>query len=465
MSGERRGYGHDPEDDDLDVFGFVDHEDPAEDLRDETDGEADDGQESQRTAAPARGAALAGAFGRIRADGARRLGGLGRGRSGSHPAPAAAAGQAHAAASGPAPTAPRAARGARAARPAPVPRRRRGRGWILLLAVAAALVVVLALALRSMLAGADHAEAQGEEVTFTVRPGESLDSVAERLDDEGIVGSTAAVRRAAEAEGAPIGAGDFVLRERMPAAEALAVLQGRDVGAVHYVLVERGQRLTETLEALTESTGLSREELDAAAADPQRYGVPEAADTLEGWLDPGEYRISVDADAEQILDALVRPRLDHLEEQGVSDPDERFRVVTVASLLEAEALPRDYARVAGIIENRLSPDNTETRGLLQIDSSVNYGLGVRSLQFTRAQRADASNPYNTYVHPGLPPGPIGMPSDAAVEATVHPVPSEDYYWVTTDIATGHTEFSRTYEEHRKHQREFQKYCASNPGVC
>lgn len=73
----------------------------------------------------------------------------------------------------------------------------------------------------------------------------------------------------------------------MPAAEALAVLQGATDGAVHYVLVERGRRLTEVLDAVAEATGLPREELEAAAQDPTRYGVPGEAGTLEGWLDAG----------------------------------------------------------------------------------------------------------------------------------------------------------------------------------
>lgn len=400
-------------DDDLDVFGFV-HEDAD-----------DDPDEARRLGAPAAAA------------GGRRRGLLRRRGTGSHPA-------------------------------APG-RSRRGsglRGGIALGAAALAFLAVVVLVVQGILGGADHDGIEGEELTFSVEPGEDLASVARRLDSAGVVASARAFERAAEdSASGVVRAGDFVMRERMPAADALAVLQGTADGAVHYVLVERGRRLTEVLDALAESTGLPREELAAATQDPARYGVPAEAQTLEGWLDPGEYRLPVEASAEEVVDALVRPVLADLAELGVDDPDEQRRVLTVASLLEAEALPRDYRTVAGVIENRLAPDNTETRGLLQIDAAVTYGLGVRSLSFSAGQRQDASNPYNTYVHPGLPPGPIGMPSDAAVAAALDPADTDAYYWVTTDIATGHTEFSRTYEEHQEHVRTLQRYCASNPGVC
>lgn len=333
---------------------------------------------------------------------------------------------------------------------------------------AAALVVLLVgvVIVRGLMEPADRDAVAGDEVTFTVAPGEDLDSIAARLDEQGIVASRRAVLDAAQEAGQDsVGAGEYVLHERMPAADALATLQGRAEGAAHYVLVGRGRWLTEVLDGLAESTGLPRKDLDAAAADPTRYGVPEGAPSLEGWLAPGEYHPPVDASAEDILAELVKPRLAHLKQQGVTDPAEQQRIVTVASILEAEALPKDYARVAGIIDNRLNDPEAETRGLLQIDSTVNYGLGRRNLQFSAAQRADESNPYNTYQHRGLPPGPIGMPSDAAIDGAVHPVPSDDLYWVTVDIATGRTEFSKTYEEHRRHQEEFRRYCAENPENC
>lgn len=457
-------------DDDLDVFSFVDRGEDEDD-RDDADPAprdpasdadarvADDPDAAAGAARPRRAAPTDGAGGRLRTSlagaSARARGAAGRLTSGR-----LAPGRTRAAAGADVPTGGHGAhaRGGRS-----------GRGLrtaLVLGAVALAVVLGAAWLTRGMFEPADRPEASGEDVTFTVRPGEDLGSIAARLDERGIVASDRAVLEAAEEAGqSSVGAGDYVLRERMPAADALAVLQGRSDGAAHYVVIGRGQWLDESLTALAESTGIPRAEFDAAAADPTAYGAPAEAPSLEGWLDPGEHYPPVGADAEDILAELVKPRLAFLVQHGVTDPAQQQRVVTMASILEAEALPKDYARVAGVIENRLADADAETRGLLQVDSTVNYGLGRRNLQFTAAQRADESNPYNTYQHRGLPPGPIGMPSDAAVEGALAPVPSEDLYWVTVDIATGRTEFSQTYEQHRAYQEEFRKYCAQNPEIC
>ena len=130
--------------------------------------------------------------------------------------------------------------------------------------------------------GPDHTAVEGDEVTFSVGPGEDLGSVAARLDRAGIVASARAFERAArDTDSGLVRSGDFVLRERMPAAEALAVLQGATDGAVHYVLVERGRRLTEVLDAVAEATGLPREELEAAAAEAEEGGAEAGADADE----------------------------------------------------------------------------------------------------------------------------------------------------------------------------------------
>jgi len=351
-------------------------------------------------------------------------------------------------------------------------RRRRRRNIVLASAfgVFVLLVAGLSLAVKGLLPRPhpdDYPGPGGQEVVFTVNPGEGALAIGGRLEDEDIVASREAFIEAVNQSRSEnsIQPGEYPLKRQMKAADAVSVLQREGVGQVHYVAINRGMRMTEAFDAISSSTGLSVDELEEAAKDPTAFGLPEEAPSLEGYLHPGEYRFPVDAGAEEVLTLLTEPTFAALEERGVTDEEAQFRAVTIASILEAEALPKDYATVAGIIENRLHPDNPETGGYLQIDATVIYGLGTRQLQFSEEEKRDAGNEYNTYVHRGLPPGPIGAPSTAALDAAADPQQNDYYYWITTNIETGETKFSKDYAQHRTYQEEYRRYCAENAEVC
>src|SRR5690625_2111114 len=173
----------------------------------------------------------------------------------------------------------------------------------------------------------------------------------------------------------------------------------------------------------------------------------------------------MDASIDEILTEMIEPTMDEFERLEITDEEQQHRLVTIASIVEAEALPEDYALVAGIIENRLDSTNEQTNGYLQIDATVIYGLGIRELQFTAEDRQDASNEYNTYAHPGLQPEPIGAHTIAPLDAAAEPEDSDYYYWITTNIETGETKFSTTYEQHRDRKSVVQAYCDDNPDIC
>ena len=128
--------------------------------------------------------------------------------------------------------------------------------------------------------------------------------------------------------------------------------------------------------------------------------LPAKAKNLEGFLAPGEYRFPLGTPAKDILQHLVTITLDELKAQGITDPDKQYEAVTVASIVQAEGGQAEYGDVAGAIYNRLKPNNTETNGLIQSDATVTYGLGIRSYHIDEAQKADKSNPYNTYANTG-----------------------------------------------------------------
>lgn len=350
-------------------------------------------------------------------------------------------------------------------------RRRRRRNIVLASAfgVFVLMVAVLSLGIKGLLpqpAAEDYPGPGGDPVTFTVNEGEGALAIGSRLVNEDIVASqdlfiTALNQARSENDLQP---GDYELRRQMPAADAVSVLLREGQEAVHYVAINRGMRLPEAFDALATSTGRPVEEWEEAAADPTEYGLPDDAPSLEGYLAPGEYRFPVTAEPQDVLQQLVEPTFAEFEDLGISDEEEQFRIVTIASIVEAEALPGDYAIVAGIIENRLEP-NEETNGYLQIDATVIYGLGQRQLQFSEEEKQNPDNEYNSYYYKGLPPGPIGAPSRQALDAAAEPEDSDYFYWITTNIETGETKFSQDYAQHREYQEEYRAYCADNPEIC
>ena len=117
-----------------------------------------------------------------------------------------------------------------------------------------------------------------------------------------------------------------------------------------------------------------------------------------------------------------------------------YDVLAVASLVQREAKPQDFAKVARVIYNRLAEHRT-----LEFDSTVNYPLDRREVATTDADRAQQT-PWNTYVSEGLPATPICSPGADALRAAEHPEPGDWLYFVTID-AQGTTLFTRDYQQH------------------
>lgn len=350
-------------------------------------------------------------------------------------------------------------------------RRRRNITLVSVLAGLVALMVVLAVVFRTVFGGVfsepeDYDAVAGGSVTFTVERGDGWGAVAHKLSSEGIVASAEAFDQALQdaEEVGTLQVGDYEMNEQMPAEDAVGVLSAEQESQL-YVALNSGTRLDAAYDAIAEATEYSADELRDAAEDPTEFGLPEQAESLEGYLAAGEHRFPVDAGAAEILQQLVDETLGWLEDAGVTDPAEQYEAVTKASLLTAEAQPDDYRTVAGIIENRLQPDNSETDGYLQIDSTANYGLEQRDLHLSREELDDPENEYSTHAHRGLPPGPIEAVTQEAIEAAADPEDNDYYYWVTTNIATGETKFAETLAEHRENRAEYEAYCEENPDVC
>ncbi len=117
---------------------------------------------------------------------------------------------------------------------------------------------------------------------------------------------------------------------------------------------------------------------------------------------------------------MVAQTVKVLDDAGVA-PEDRQKVLTLASLVEAEAkLDVDRPKIARVFLNRIETDGPPAYGLIQSDAAVSYGAQRRSLFPTKAELNDASNPYNTRIRPGLPPGPISNPGAASIDGGGQP---------------------------------------------
>ena len=349
-----------------------------------------------------------------------------------------------------------------------VRRRRRFLALLLTLSVFVVAIVVGAQFLKPLLGGDTAADYPGPgtgEVVITVPPGAGPRSVATELQDKKVVANADTFLREFMASGGALAPGDFTMRNEMKNSDAVAVLLNKDQAKVMYFALSAGLRIGESLQAISEGTGVPVAELKALSDSPTQFGVPAKATNLEGFLAPGEYRFPLGTPAKDVLQKLVTTTLDELTAQGVTDPAKQYDVVTVASIVQAEGGQAEYGDVAGAIYNRLKPDNLETNGLIQSDATVTYGLGIKSFHIDEDQKADTSNPYNTYANQGLPVGPIGSPGKTAIDAAAKPKTNEYLYWVTINLDTKETLFSKTLAEHNVYVAQYNAWCEDNPGRC
>jgi UPF0755 protein len=348
-----------------------------------------------------------------------------------------------------------------------VRRRRRLLALFLTLAVFVTAVAVGAQFLKPLLGSdkpSDYPGPGAGEVQVTVENGAGTRSVAAHLENERVVANADTFLQAFNASGGTLAPGDYTFKTEMKNADAVNVLLGKDKTKVIYFALSAGLRIGESLQAISEGSGVPVQELKALSDQPAQFGLPAKAKNLEGFLAPGEHRYPLGTSAKDILQSLVKTTVDELKSQGITDPAKQYEAVIVASIVQAEGGQAEYGDVAGAIYNRLKP-NDQTGGFLQVDSAVTYGLGTRSFNFTDEQRKDASNPYNTYANPGLPPGPIGSPGKTAIDAAARPKSNDYLYWVTINLDTKETKFSRTLAEHNGYVEQYNAWCMANVGRC
>lgn len=261
--------------------------------------------------------------------------------------------------------------------------------------------------------------------------------------------------------------GVYKLQKKMTADAALKALQDDANRMDNTASVPEGGQIKNFLPTVAESLDMPLEDLQAAVKNPADYGVK--ATSLEGWLFPAIYTFDPGSTAKDVIQKMVDRTRKSLADAGVAAGDEE-RVLTIASIVQREGRTGDFGKVSRVIDNRLQPDNTQTHGKLEMDSTAQYGYGLThdgavSSWPWKEVKAD-QNPWNTYAHQGLPSTPISSPNDAAIEAAQNPEPGTWYYFVTVNLDTGETVFSTTYQEQQAAEEKYKEWCKANPdGGC
>lgn len=284
--------------------------------------------------------------------------------------------------------------------------------------------------------------------TLIVERGNSLRSVATQLADNGVLrwpGLFSGYGRLSGLAGR-IQAGEYELRTGDTPGTLLDMLVDGRV-KLHSLTIVEGWTVVELLDALADHPAILQtldldSPIDLAAALDLEYPHP------EGLFFPDTYRFARGtSDVELLRQAhgLLMDRLNEAwsgrEPRGVLA--EPYDGLILASIIEREtALERERPTIAGVFIRRL-----EQRMRLQTDPTVIYGLGESFDGNLTRRHLETDTPYNTYVRRGLPPTPIALPGEHALQAMAHPEAGDALYFVATGRGDGSHTFSATLEEH------------------
>lgn len=224
-------------------------------------------------------------------------------------------------------------------------------------------------------------------------------------------------------------------------------------GALVRFTVREGLRIYEIADLASQQLGVPRDSFIAAARDSAavaRLGLPPETATLEGYLYPTTYTVRPHPTAHELVRLMTDQFTAHWSSAWDARLDSlhlsRHQLVTLASIIESEVrYSPDRSYVSAVYHNRLD------RGMmLQADPTVIYAMGARPRRVYEKNLLVRS-PYNTYLHPGLPPGPISQPDSASIDAALYPAASPYLYFVAQP--DGKHIFSASYAEHLAAIRE------------
>lgn len=306
------------------------------------------------------------------------------------------------------------------------------------------------IAISLALAACGSGTGAGPKLRVQVPPGTSFGEIADSLHARGVIGFEPAFKLYARVTGADahVRPGTYGFRQGQSWGSIVSDLrEGRLLTAK--VVIPEGFSIVRIVPRIAAITGLDSAKIVAQLSDPaapKKYNVP--GPTMEGYLYPATYELPINAPLDTVLTQMVHAyhRIWTPARQARADTlhlSER-EVITLASIVEKEAKQRaEQPVIASVYHNRLRLGYP-----LQADPTVQYALGAHRerLMYSDIRKVE-TNPYNTYQIKGLPPGPIGSPSDKAIDATLHPDSTNFLYFVARPDGT-HI-FTKSLDEHNR----------------
>jgi len=297
----------------------------------------------------------------------------------------------------------------------------------------------------------------GKDIAFEILTGERGVTIAQRLEDEGIIKNAYAffAYNIALDRYHAIKSGRYLLSPSMTIAEISDVItRGQSLPEIVITFPE-GLNLKQWQEKLSEYfSGIDLFSYRAEQFQDEfdfLKDVPSEA-TLEGYLYPDTYYLSYQMNSDEIVKRFLsnfNVRLDNFIKEVDTQGLKMHEVVTIASLLEKEVKEsKDRQLVAGLINKRLKIGMP-----LQIDATITYLTDQADLKASRLE-TEIDSPYNTYLYKGLPIGPICNPGYDSIEAVLNPLSSDYLYYLSTP--DGEIIFSRNLTEHNQAKAKYLK---------
>ena len=293
--------------------------------------------------------------------------------------------------------------------------------------------------------------ANTDMITVTVESGSSTEQIGQLLAEKGIIESGNQFRLWSRIKGydSRYQAGTYSLSPSMSFEEIAEIIVGGAVDTFSFTIPE-GYTIEQVADTLSEQGVADREKfMELLKTGDFDYAFLEGAqdneNRLEGYLFPNTYTLAVGAAEEDIINVMLsqfekevtQEYYDKAESMGYTINE----IITIASIIERESMVNEERPlVASVIYNRLDAGMP-----LQMCSTVQYILGEPKAILSNAD-TQIESPYNTYLNPGLPPGPICSPGIAAIDAALNPEDTDYLYFVLSEKLDGTSNFSSDYSE-------------------